>query len=709
MPSNPSNNGKKSCHVCGGTFCPQMIAAHVKKCERMKEAEEGLVKYESEVRHKVERLLACPSGSNAADPLTSNNSGPSGSPDPWPVLEIAGCMPLSLEPFPYHPRSSKPSKAYHPKVYSTRKSSSRDKPNLKPWWPFFKTCEDFLILEILIDSSLSNAQLDKLLKLINHCINGEQRLFDVIYHPLWDWATNLIWEPQFTSQFHWDAKKIFQCSGQSFTYVFHEPWTSDVFWDAQIPDGGHVLALILYANKMKLSSFGTAKGYPIVTRCVNLLTEIRNGDGFSGGCIIGWLPVVAEDPKESGKPEFINFKCVVWHTLFEKMHDVTNMTAADTQMVIKDACKLQSAAKHEKLLSHLSLHDVDNVFWNLSYSDLHCVLSFDWLHSNNNGLFGHHLWEQFKILIAGYGHSQEEQVDKQFDDVSFTDGSKYEDILKLIVFIAHNIIPSRNQESEGWLLLQCLQAFSIVDLYLAFEAHTEHTITSGWCELESFAQCMKKYIHAFTSCGESNKSWHFPKMHVLVHSFDDIKQKGVTCNYNMKPNEKLHGPLKKTYKMHTNFKDVGPQILKLEHLKFIFSSIHSQLDNVECIENKDEDVDKVPEVLSSSHPLPDVAQVPQLQGCILIDGHIDLRSQQLTMTFTAMEESLHTSLASWLTKELPAYDFDKAGDYLVMDVVDHTRDLFLHCTTPPFSAQQENIISNYNGKDALVEEEQIDE
>ncbi|KAH9997449.1 hypothetical protein BJV74DRAFT_794943 [Russula compacta] len=211
-------------------------------------------------------------------------------------------------------------------------------------------------------------------------------------------------------------------------------------------------------------------------------------------------------------------------------------------------------------------------------------------------------------------------------------------------------------------------------------------------------------------------------MHALVHSFDDIKQKGGTHNYNTKPNEKLHGPLKKTYKMHTNFKDVGPQILKLKHLKFIFSPICSQLDNMEWIKNEDKDMDEVPEVLSSSHPLPDVAQCHSYR--------------QLTMMFTVMEESLHTFLASWLTKELPAYGisvpspiefspddplldapistpptndyFDKAGDYLVMDVVDHTRDLFLHCITPPFSTQQENMISNYNGKDMLVDEEQMD-
>jgi hypothetical protein len=109
-------------------------------------------------------------------------------------------MPLSLEPFPvsdppppgplaeqvqaadgdtrinYHPRSGKPSEAYRPKAYSARKRSSRDKPDSKFWWPFFKTREDFLISEILIDSGLSNAQLDKLLKLINRCINGKGTL-----------------------------------------------------------------------------------------------------------------------------------------------------------------------------------------------------------------------------------------------------------------------------------------------------------------------------------------------------------------------------------------------------------------------------------------------------------------------------------------------------------------------------------------------------
>lgn len=52
------------------------------------------------------------------------------------------------------------------------------------------------------------------------------------------------------------------------------------------------MAFVLYADKTKLSSFGTAKGYPIVARIGNLPVDIRNNDGHGGGRIVGWLPIV---------------------------------------------------------------------------------------------------------------------------------------------------------------------------------------------------------------------------------------------------------------------------------------------------------------------------------------------------------------------------------------------------------------------------------
>jgi len=65
-----------------------------------------------------------------------------------------------------------------------------------------------------------------------------------------------------------------------------------VFTQSALPDGAKPFYFILYADKTKLSSFGTVKGYPVVARCVNLPINIRNGNGVGGGRVVGWLPIV---------------------------------------------------------------------------------------------------------------------------------------------------------------------------------------------------------------------------------------------------------------------------------------------------------------------------------------------------------------------------------------------------------------------------------
>ena len=51
--------------------------------------------------------------------------------------------------------------------------------------------------------------------------------------------------------------------------------------------------IILYADKTRLSSFGTEKGYPIIARCANLLILIQNGEDGGGGWLVGWLPIIS--------------------------------------------------------------------------------------------------------------------------------------------------------------------------------------------------------------------------------------------------------------------------------------------------------------------------------------------------------------------------------------------------------------------------------
>jgi Plavaka transposase len=53
-----------------------------------------------------------------------------------------------------------------------------------------------------------------------------------------------------------------------------------------------MVALELYADKTKLSSFGTQKGYPVMARILNLPVKVRNGDKLGGARVVGWLPVV---------------------------------------------------------------------------------------------------------------------------------------------------------------------------------------------------------------------------------------------------------------------------------------------------------------------------------------------------------------------------------------------------------------------------------
>ena len=66
--------------------------------------------------------------------------------------------------------------------------------------------------------------------------------------------------------------------------IYYVKWT--------LPADGKPLGLIMYTDKTKLSSFGTAKGYPVMVAICNFHVSIRNGTGIGGGRVVGWLPVV---------------------------------------------------------------------------------------------------------------------------------------------------------------------------------------------------------------------------------------------------------------------------------------------------------------------------------------------------------------------------------------------------------------------------------
>ncbi|KAF8266327.1 hypothetical protein EI94DRAFT_1850454 [Lactarius quietus] len=151
------------------------------------------------------------------------------------------------------------------------------------------------------------------------------------------------------------------------------------------------------------------------------------------------------------------------------------------------------------------------------------------------------------------------------------------------------------------------------------------------------------------------KKWNFPKMHALVHSFDDIEAKGASRNYNTKPNEKMHGPLKKSYNLQTNFKNVAPQILWIEHVTFVSVLIRSQIDEIDKLNantlTPDEESPTHPDLLPGSLS---TAQGRGLWGKVFYDEHISLHSQQPPVTLLSFGDGFHIRLAKWLTAELEA-------------------------------------------------------
>jgi hypothetical protein len=45
---------------------------------------------------------------------------------------------------------------------------------------------------------------------------------------------DLVKNPLLASLFEWDAQRLFKFDGKTYVRFFHEPWTGDKFWKAQV-------------------------------------------------------------------------------------------------------------------------------------------------------------------------------------------------------------------------------------------------------------------------------------------------------------------------------------------------------------------------------------------------------------------------------------------------------------------------------------------
>jgi hypothetical protein len=57
---------------------------------------------------------------------------------------------------------------------------------------------------------------------------------------------------------------------------------------------------------------------------------------------------------------------------------------------------------------------MQNVFWDVAFSDPHLSISWDRLHAYHAGLFGKHIWPKVQAFVTSMGRAAIQKVDKQY-------------------------------------------------------------------------------------------------------------------------------------------------------------------------------------------------------------------------------------------------------------------------------------------------------
>ncbi|KAG1900690.1 uncharacterized protein F5891DRAFT_980264 [Suillus fuscotomentosus] len=442
---------------------------------------------------------------------TDSNGDPpsSGTASPAPQHNIDN---IKVE---YHPNSGRPTKVYHFEDYGHGPGAPPVVPEADPTpWQPFRTCIDFEVAELAHDAGLSHEQLDGLIHLIHrsrielftlkNCkdvrdtwdtasfkmtpftkeevivpFRGVDQTFLLFHHSLWDWVTNLLQDPQVGPNFVFNAPRLSKFNGKKFVQFIHEPWTTNAIWEYQ----------------------------------------------------------VKEDKKHSGKPAFVNFKNVVWHASFMKILDClvplsrfgSSVKCWDDLIRVFYPIVLILSADYEEQAVMALIHGLMGKFpcpiclvpcdeLSNTLKAREQILSSQSLHDVDADV-------QIDSFFQSIPHWRNLNHFDQVIPVSFSDGTKYEDISKLIVVAAHNVF-DHDTDPEAYLLLCCIRNYVEFNMYASLEVHTEDTIKNGREALSKLTELMDKYIEDTAEI--SKKSWNFLKKHLSAHLFDDIEAKGVS-------------------------------------------------------------------------------------------------------------------------------------------------------------------------------------
>ncbi|KAI5994114.1 hypothetical protein F5J12DRAFT_785896 [Pisolithus orientalis] len=404
----------------------------------------------------------------------------------------------------------------------------------------------------------------------------EECMFKAHIHPLWEWALDILENPFLSPHFTWDTLRLYRHNSTEYEHFYDKPWTGDYWWDIQLslPNIKNAMpfGLILYADKSNLSSFSTAKSYPIVVHCANLPVEIWNSNVIGRGTVVSWLPIVPKDAKEEGKLGYTTLKHVVWHKSFKKLlleieqYSKTGTFEPRTHAQGIDAlcvCAM-NRAEGDELLKWLGLQLIKHVF-----GDLKVIVK----------VLGQQIKADVKKYVASFPHWQNLAHFNQVIHVTFSDGNKLANISKQIFYAGINVL-KKSITPEGYQLLQVIQSYLQLDSLVSLDVQTKCMVNMINDKILTFDQTLK--------------------VHLWKHIVQDICLKGATCNYSTWPNKSMHKPIQDAYEHHSNGRDVPAQV---DHQVLATKLLRLHVDHLEksISEESDPEVDAVSEHTSVDH------------------------------------------------------------------------------------------------------------
>ncbi|KAI5990052.1 hypothetical protein F5J12DRAFT_907606 [Pisolithus orientalis] len=545
----------------------------------------------------------------------------------------------------FHPCSNTPSLFQSQEEFGQCATATMA-PDPHPWCPFIKE-GDYLFAEIALQVGLNVSQINGLLSLIS-CIvqgkanftrhnmtapyKGENLTFPVYACSLWEWALDLLLNPLLASHFIWDA--------QWYERFYSEPWTGDRWWDIQ---GYPVIARC--GNLPMNIRNGECFGGGCVISWLPIVPESAKEEGKTGYtnykhviwheaflCIIDrlaklsklgykyecyekitqWLfpliLILSADYEEQCMMSLIRgtkskHPCPVCLVPLEDLSQLAKSFPTCTIRQAKEALTIYQEKKSasEPILKALGLWPVANIFWKVENSEPEEAVSFDCLHALHDGLFGHHLLEELKILLSKLPCKYAAQLEEQLAafpswqglahfngilHVSYADGNKLQDLARQTFYAALNIL-TNDISCEGYQLLQMLRSYLELDSLIGLDVHTDKTLELIEREQLVFGSELKLAEHLKTD-------WNFPKVHLWKHVMWDIWNKGAAHNYSTRPNKKMHSSLKDAYQDCSNGKDIAIQVLHVDHHHLAMKLIRNQVDaeaNHTQQDHDDDDID----------------------------------------------------------------------------------------------------------------------